>query len=197
MEHFVENINFKNIKVIDSSENISDKETTSHIWMDIDKYIEQVKTITNNLIKYNPNNKEIYTSNMNEYLDKIAVLKNEYDSVEKSNVNIAIMHDSFNYYNDKINIVANLSKSHEESISANEVKEFIETINNTNTKVLLIDNETFEENSKLVENITNETGVEVFVIDLIVDSSQDNLDTYIDVMGYNIEILKEAINYGR
>ena len=62
---------------------------------------------------------------------------------------------------------------------------------------MLIDNETFEENSKLVENITNETGVEVFVIDLIVDSSQDNLDTYIDVMGYNIEILKEAINYGR
>ena len=134
--------------------------------------------------------------NMNKYIQKVEVLKQEIQMV-KSNTNVGIMHDSFNYYNQMgcFNVSAQFFSGHEGNYSANDIKNFIEQINSTNTKIILVDSQTYKESKQLVDMIQKETGAKVYDIDLIVEVNS-NLNDYIDKMSVNIQKLKEAVSYG-
>ncbi len=197
MEHFVEHISLEKGTVIDSSINIQNKDISSHIWMDCDNYISQIKTIGNALCENDIDNAPIYTQNMNEYINKIEELKIQLKDIQ-SNVDVAIMHDSLKYYErlGSYKVSAQLLTGHEGNYSANEIRNFIEQIKNSQTKILLVDNETYQDAKQLVDAVQKETDVKVFQINLIVDVS-DNLDEYIIKMQNNIKTLKEAIDYGK
>lgn len=195
MEHFVNNMNLKKVNVINSSKNIENTETSSHFWMNVDSYIKQVEEISNGLIKYNPENKEIYEKNTQEYINKLNELKEIYICIPTSNINVAIMHDSFYYYNDKFNITASYIAGHEGNSSAGELEQFINEIKSTNTKILLVDNETYNKNEKLIDTIINDTNVELVILDLIVKNTND-LNNYLDLMENNYEVIEGMVNYG-
>ncbi|MBE5821996.1 MAG: zinc ABC transporter substrate-binding protein [Clostridiales bacterium] len=196
MEHFIQNINLKKLNIIDSSLDIKDLDTSSHFWMNIDLYIKQVENISNGLIKYNPENKEIYEKNAQEYIKKLNELKEIYNDIPSSDVNVAIMHDSFNYYKGKFNITASLITGHEGNHSANDLQDFVNKIKSTQTKILLVDNDTFNNNQSLIDTIVNDTKIEVFQLNLIVENTED-LNNYLDLMEYNYEIIEGMINYGK
>lgn len=195
MEHFAKHIQLKD-KIVDSSINIPNKEVSSHIWMDFDNYISQIQVISTALAKYDAENSQMYMENMNKYIQKVEVLKQEIQMV-KSNTNVGIMHDSLNYYSKMgcFNVSAQFFSGHEGNYSANDIKNFIEKINSTNTKVILVDSQTYKESKQLVDMIQKETGAKVYDIDLIVEVNS-NLNDYIDKMSVNIQKLKEAVSYG-
>jgi len=197
IEVFLDKEYFNNFEIFDSSSNIPNVNVSKHCWMNIDNYISQVMLISEKIIEKDPFNQNIYYDNMDSYISKLLALKQEYNNVA-SQTNIAITNDAFKYFaNDGIfNISAELLSIHEENYVASDIASFIDNINTTNTKVILIDSETNKENIALIEMLNSNTDAKIFVIDLIVEPT-DNLNQYIESMQSNINVLKEAIEYGK
>lgn len=194
MEHFMDKVTV-NTEILDSSQNIQN-EGSSHIWMDIDNYISQVQTIGDALSNLDEENKDVYMKNMNEYIQKINGIKEKFNI--QTDKKVMIMHDAFKYYENigMFDIEAEFFAGHEGNYSANDLKNVISNMNNMDIKILLVDNETYEKNRALVDTIVNETNAHVYVLDLIVDVNE-NLDTYIRSMEQNLDVIKEAVGYGK
>ena len=195
MEHFIDKVTV-NTEILDSSKNITNKEISSHIWMDIDNYISQVQVIGDTLCKADEKNKDVYTKNMNEYIQKINGIKEKFNI--QTDKKVMIMHDAFKYYENigMFDIEIEFFAGHEGNYSANDLKTVISNMNNMDIQILLVDNETYEKNRALVDTIVNETSAQVYVLDLIVDVNE-NLDTYVRSMEQNLEVIKEAVGYGK
>lgn len=195
MEHFIDKVTV-NTEILDSSKNITNKEISSHIWMDIDNYISQVQVIGDTLCKADEKNKDVYTKNMNEYIQKINGIKEKFNI--QTDKKVMIMHDAFKYYGNigMFDIEAEFFAGHEGNYSANDLKTVISNMNNMDIQILLVDNETYDKNRALVDTIVNETNAHVYVLDLIVDVNE-NLDTYVRFMEQNLEVIKEAVGYGK
>lgn len=195
MEHFIDKVTV-NTEILDSSKNIQNKGLSSHIWMDIDNYISQVQTIGDVLSNLNEENKDVYIKNMNEYIQKINGVKEKFNI--QTDKKVMIMHDAFKYYENigMFDIEAEFFAGHEGNYSANDLKTVISNMNNMDIQILLVDNETYEKNRALVDTIVNETSAQVYVLDLIVDVNE-NLDTYVRSMEQNLEVIKEAVGYGK
>lgn len=197
IEEFLDKEYFDNFEIFDSSSNIPNVNVSKHCWMNIDNYISQVMLISEKIIAKDPFNQNQYYDNMDSYISKLLALKQEYNNVS-SQTNIAITNDAFKYFaNDGIfNISAELLSIHEGNYVASDIASFIDSINATNTKAILIDSETNKENVALIEMLNSNTDAKIFVIDLIVEPT-DNLNQYIESMQNNINVLKEAIEYGK
>lgn len=73
-----------------------------HIWFDIDIWSKALKTVEEGLIQADPNNKDYYEKNANEYFNKLKELK-EYAAEEMSKIPaeqrvLVTAHDAFGYF---------------------------------------------------------------------------------------------------
>ena len=188
-----------NIKVIDSSDNIDEKDIISgnnvnpHIWTSINLYKNQVETISENLINLDENNREIYVKNTEEYINKLNELENRENTVKEkmANVEVVVFSESLEYLIKEMNINYSIfSIGHEESgVSSEELGEIIDEINNKNIKAILID----KEDSKAIANsVSAETGATVHEMDSCLTGELD-LDSYITKMNSNLDILENIV----
>lgn len=193
MEHFIEKISI-NENILDTSQNIPNKNISSHIWLDFDNYISQIQMVANSLIELDKDNEQTYKDNMNEYIQKINDIKSNINI--QSEEPVVIMHDAFKYYSNMgmFNVECEFLAGHENNYSANDIKSLIERINNNNIKILFVDSETFEHNQELINAIKKETNVDVYILNLCVDVSE-SLDQYLDVMKDNMKVIEEAVEY--
>ena len=188
-----------NIKVIDSSDNIDEKDIISgnnvnpHIWTSINLYKNQVETISENLINLDENNREIYVENTEEYINKLNELENRENTVKEkiANVEVVVFSESLEYLIKEMNINYSIfSIGHEESgVSSEELGEIIDEINNKNIKAILID----KEDSKAIANsVSAETGATIHEMDSCLTGELD-LDSYITKMNSNLDILENIV----
>ena len=188
-----------NIKVIDSSDNIDEKDIISgnnvnpHIWTSINLYKNQVETISENLINLDENNREIYVENTEEYINKLNELENRENSVKEkmANVEVVVFSESLEYLIKEMNINYSIfSIGHEESgVSSEELGEIIDEINNKNIKAILID----KEDSKAIANsVSAETSATIHEMDSCLTGELD-LDSYITKMNSNLDILENIV----
>ena len=188
-----------NIKVIDSSDNIDEKDIISgnnvnpHIWTSINLYKNQVETISENLINLDENNREIYVENTEEYINKLNELENRENIVKEkiANVEVVVFSESLEYLIKEMNINYSIfSIGHEESgVSSEELGEIIDEINNKNIKAILID----KEDSKAIANsVSAETGATIHEMDSCLTGELD-LDSYITKMNSNLDILENIV----
>ena len=188
-----------NIKVIDSSDNIDEKDIISgnnvnpHIWTSINLYKNQVETISENLINLDENNREIYVENTEEYINKLNELENRENTVKEkiANVEVVVFSESLEYLIKEMNINYSIfSIGHEESgVSSEELGEIIDEINDKNVKTILID----KEDSKAIANsVSAETGATIYEMDSCLTGELD-LDSYITKMNSNLDILENIV----
>lgn len=188
-----------NIKVIDSSDNIDEKDIISgnnvnpHIWTSINLYKNQVETISENLINLDENNREIYVENTEEYINKLNELENRENTVKEkiANVEVVVFSESLEYLIKEMNINYSIfSIGHEESgVSSEELGEIIDEINDKNIKAILID----KEDSKAIANsVSAETGATIHEMDSCLTGELD-LDSYITKMNSNLDILENIV----
>ena len=188
-----------NIKVIDSSDNIDEKDIISgnnvnpHIWTSINLYKNQVETISENLINLDENNREIYVKNTEEYINKLNELENRENTVKEkmANVEVVVFSESLEYLIKEMNINYSIfSIGHEESgVSSEELGEIIDEINDKNIKTILID----KEDSKAIANsVSAETGATIHEMDSCLTGELD-LDSYITKMNSNLDILENIV----
>jgi len=222
MESFVENVveAYPKLPIINASEGIdyllseshsnvgdqgSIQETTldgdnhdsieynAHVWLNMNYYIQQIQTVQDALVEYDPQNSDIYQHNGNAYQEEVKTLKEEMESTLRGieNTKVVIFHDSFAYLAQEfgLKVVHTVDMDSESSLSAGEIAEVIDEVNKNQIKILFTE-EQFS--TSIANNIARETGATVYVIDSIVRGKMSK-DGYITAMKKNLEVLKQAL----
>lgn len=198
MESFSDKIltSNSNIKIIEASKNITniiqdEEEINTHFWTSIDNYIMQVQEIANSLKEINPENADKYSENCLKYISKLQELKSEYKSkLDKlEGKEIVSLNESFSYLFKFLGIKETLVEANHEqsSLSAEKVKEIINQIKQENINVVVIGEKDDDKNAKTIEN---ETDIKIYILKDGM-SGDSSLDSYINTMKENLEILVE------
>ena len=197
IENFSEKIinSYPNVKIIEASNSIEDiiteesGEINAHFWTSIDNYILQVRKIADRLKELDNANEAKYEENVSEYIKKLENLKTKYKN-QLQNINgkkVVSLNEAFSYLFKFVGIEEELiSTDHEQSaLSAEQVKNVIDMMNNENIKTIIIAENDDEQNATA---IANETGAKIYR--LKDGMSGDGLtDSYIDIMEDNLETL--------
>ncbi len=186
-----------NMKIIDSSKSItnvikSEEETNPHIWTSIDNYILQVQTISDSLKEYNAENSEVYEKNAEKYVEELTELKNKYkeELAFLEGRKAVCLNEAFEYMGEELGLeLLTVQTDHEEStMSAEMLKNIINTVKEENIEIIIIDKNDNEANA---ETIANETGAKIYKLNSGLTGNLEK-DAYIKQMEENIEILKSA-----
>ena len=195
MEQFSEKIidSYPNVKMVDSSTKITDfvqdgEEVNPHFWTSIDNYMLQVEAITDGLKKLDSSNSELYEQNKNTYIQKLQELKSNYEGFNFEGNSVVSLNESFSYLFKFIGVDETLIETdHEQSaLSAETVRDVIEEVKNSGIKAIVIGQNDDDQNANL---IASETGATVYRLNDAM-SGDGSLDSYINTMKENLEILK-------
>ena len=195
MEQFIQKIveSYPNVKMVDSSTKITDfvqdgEEVNPHFWTSIDNYMLQVEAITDGLKKLDSSNSELYEQNKNTYIQKLQELKSNYEGFNFEGNSVVSLNEAFSYLFKFIGVDETLIETdHEQSaLSAETVRDVIEEVKNSGIKAIVIGQNDDDQNANL---IASETGAKVYRLNDAM-SGDGSLDSYINTMKENLEILK-------
>lgn len=188
---------YPKIKVVNAADGVNnflthnedDEEVNSHIWLSISNYINEVIKITDSLIKMDSKNAKIYQKNCENYVSKLSVLKMKFDNLNLKNKRVINLNESLEYMFKENDIDSVLIETdHEQAaISANKIRNIIELMQNDKINEIYIDK---NDSRKLADVLQNETNAKIYVLDSAM-SGDGSLDSYINIMNQNYEILKE------
>ncbi len=198
LENFSQKVidSYKDIKIVSGADNISDfiiddeGESNSHIWLSINNYISEIKTITNSLKTLNEENADIYEKNSQEYIEKLDSINSKYKSLTKLSGKKAIcLNESLEYLIRDCKIEETLIETdHEQSaLSAEKIKEIITKMKNENIKMIFIDK---DDDSKTAQTLANETGASIYRLDSEMNGEVKK-EAYLEAMNYNFDILSK------
>lgn len=195
MEQFSQKIidSYPDVKMIDSSTKITDfvqdgEEVNPHFWTSIDNYILQVEAITEGLKELDSSNRDLFEQNKNTYVQKLQELKSSYEEFNFEENSVVSLNESFSYLFKFIGVNETLIETdHEQSsLSAETVREVIEEVKGTGIQAIVIGQNDDDQNAKL---IASETGTKVYRLNDAM-SGDGSIDSYINTMKENLEILK-------
>lgn len=169
-------------------------EGNAHAWMSVAAYRNQVSTIASELARLNPKNSEKYNDNAKKYDDKLARLQEKQDELKAlaSGKNIIIFHEAYEYVASDygMNVCYTMDLDEERQVSAGEVAEVIDEINENNVSLILAE-ELYGKN--MGDTVLKEADVKVVYIDAL-NRGDYSLDSYIDGMTSNIDKIKSVLN---
>ena len=195
MEQFSQKIidSYPDVKMIDSSTKIIDfvqegEEVNPHFWTSIDNYILQVEAITEGLKELDSSNRDLFEQNKNTYVQKLQELKSSYEEFNFEENSVVSLNESFSYLFKFIGVNETLIETDHEnsSLSAETVREVIEEVKETGIQAIVIGQNDDDQNAKL---IASETGTKVYRLNDAM-SGNGSIDSYINTMKENLEILK-------
>ena len=197
LESFSEKIinAYPKVTIVDISENMDkvnlikhDDEENAHIWLSIDNYIEQLENMQEKLSKADNKNEELYKQNANNYIAKLLEIKNEYGKLNLENTKAICLDEALEYLLKENKIEETLIETdHEQnSISAKEIKEIIEKMNEENIKIIFINKDS---DSKIANTLANETGAKIYKLNSAMSGENDK-NSYLEAMKENYNILK-------
>ena len=198
IENFSQKIidSYPNVQIIDSGNKITDViqeeggEVNAHFWTSIDNYILQVNEIKDRLKEIDKNNANKYEENASNYISKLENLKQKYNSEleQVKGKKVVSLNEAFSYLFKFAGIEEELIETdHEQSaLSAEEVKNVIDMINNENIEAIIIAENDDEQNALA---IANETNAKIYRLKDGM-SGDNSTNSYINIMEENLEILK-------
>lgn len=186
---------YPNLEVIDTStvnlDLIKDSEgINGHVWNCVDNYIDQVEVILNSLCAENPENTARYTENAEKYMAKLNLLKqNSY--IANEGTEVVSCNEALAYLLNDVGIkFIEVYSDHEESaMSSEKMKEVIDEVKQKQIKAVFIEK---NDNRKIAELISNETGAQIYELDANLSGDMDK-DAYINSMANNYKILRECL----
>lgn len=188
-------------------------EYNSHVWLNPILYTKQIENIRDGLISYINSNNSFTAQNSKElvqeidenadtYIQKVAALDSELEAsipilAQNSDQKIydeqvVIFHESFAYLADRIGmkVAFTVPLDSDTALSAGEIAEVIDEVKLRNIKYLFTEEQYSDSIAKQIEA---ETNAKVYIIDSVV-TGEGNLDSYLESMKKNMEILQEAMS---
>ena len=190
--------------IVDNNEEESDNshhhEYDPHIWLNPQNAIGMVKNIEEVLCNIDPQNKEYYQKNAENYINQLKSLDTEIETtiIESPKNKIAFGGTfAYAYFIQRYNLQytsAYDSCGENSEPSVTKVKEVIDYMKENNINVIF-----YQELSagKIADTISKETGATKLVFHTIHNASQEEInngETYISLMKKNLQNLKQALS---
>lgn len=175
-----------------SEEHHHDEGTNSHIWMSEEIYAGQVQAIADGLAALDSSNASVYASNADTFISVMySQIDNQGLDETLSGANVAVLHEAFAYTAQSLgaNIVATMDLDEERQVSAGEVSDFIDAINENNVQVVFAE---YDYGHAMGELITEQTDAKVVYLETLVHGDYSGLD-YITVLNKNYAVIKNSL----
>ena len=194
IENFVIKIlsTYPKILAINASQGIDDlinneNEENAHIWLSLDKYINQVENVKQGLIDYDSTHKDEYEKNGNDYITKLKELKSMIEKATIQEKNCLSFSESLAYLQESMNLnMKILETDHEQNgLSAESIAEAIKYVKENNIKNIIIDKQTALNNA---QTVANETEAKIYVLDAVLSGNEEA--NYIKIMEENLKIVE-------
>ena len=195
IENFTDKIleTYSDMEIIEASENIEnlivdEHEENAHIWLSIDRYIEQLENVKQGLVKYDKEHSKSYIKNADAYKAKLENLQSKLEEKTKTVKKCLSFSESLAYLEESMNLNMEIIETdHEQNgLSAESLAEAIEYVKENNIKNILIDKQTADNNA---QTVANETGAKIYILDSVL-SGEDKAETYIRIMEENLKIVE-------
>lgn len=163
-----------------------------HLWLDVRLAARYVETIRDALIELDPDGRSDYESNAEAYLDELAALDGEFvvamETIPAENRKLVTFHDAFVYMAERygLEITAVVVSSPGQEPSARAIADLVRDIEGLPA--------VFREpqfNAEVLELAAEDLGVQV--LDLLSDAYVDDVDSYVDLMHFNMNQLLEGL----
>lgn len=180
---------YPNLKIVDASQGIELHDGNSHVWMSVNKHIDQIKNIVLGLKMYDKKNSDLYQSNGDNYIEKLKVLLSKITDNNK-NENVVLFSEAYEYVADEygFNVVGMLDLDEEKEVSAKELADTIEVVKNNDVGIIIAEKEYGE---KMAQMVSKEVPVNVIYLDTII-RGEYNKDSYLARMDRNLDLVQEA-----
>ena len=169
------------------------EEGNPHMWLDPQLASRYVERIADELATIDPEESANYDDNMLAYQDAIELLDEEFasaiDSIPDEHRKLVTFHDAFHYLAERygLEIVGVVVPSPGQEPSAEDIAELAETIEREDVPTV------FKEpqfNSDVLEAAADDADVRV--LDLLSDAYIEGVDSYIELMEFNLQQLVEG-----
>ncbi len=174
-------------------------EEDPHAWLDVSNGIKYVENVRDGLIKVDPENKETYEKNAEEYISKLKDLhedaKNSFNEIPKEKRYLITSEGAFKYFSDAYDIESGYiwEINAENQGSPDQIRQVVDLIKEKDIKVLFLETSI---DARSMEAVSRETGVPIggkVFTDSLGKPGGDG-DTYIDMMKWNIDTIREQLN---
>lgn len=171
-----------------------------HFWLDPVSVIHYVENIRDGFSQVDPQGKEIYAKNAEQYISQLKTLdkwiQEQVAQVPAEKRLLVTNHESFGYFADRYGfkvvgaIIPSVSTS--ASPSAQELANLSNQIKATHTTAIFLE---VDANPQLAEQVARETGIQVVtgLITHSVTGPDGKAPTYIDMMKYNTLLIVSAL----
>ncbi|MAP24819.1 MAG: metal ABC transporter substrate-binding protein [Rickettsiales bacterium] len=163
-----------------------------HAWNDIENVKIYVRNIYEALCSMDPEEKEFYRKNYEDYLNKLQEIDDfivsEIKKIPEKRRVIITAHDAFGYYGKRygLRFLAPVGTSTADEPSPKAMASLIDTIKKNQIKIIFTENIT---NKKLIKQISEETGIEIgeeIFSDALSEEDQPG-PTYLKMMRHNTD----------
>ena len=182
---------YPNTVIIEAATNITDADINPHVWTNIDYYISQVQYASEQLQTVNPDNKDAYAANADAYVAELEKLKTDNEAViiaatgKKALVLDEALPNLCEFL--KMDVIEIETDHEEEALSADDLKETINTMNSEGIKTIFIGKDA---DRATAEAIATETGATIYELNTcMVGTADSSADSYITEMKENFEII--------
>ncbi|WP_261134568.1 metal ABC transporter substrate-binding protein [Bacillus sp. Marseille-Q3570] len=174
-------------------------EEDPHAWLDISNGIKYVENVRDGLIKVDPENKETYEKNAEEYISKLEKLheeaKTSFNEIPKEKRYLVTSEGAFKYFSAAYDIEAGYiwEINAENQGSPDQIRQVVDLIKEKDVKVLFLETSI---DARSMETVSRETGVPIggkVFTDSLGKPGEDG-DTYLDMMKWNIDTIREQLN---
>ena len=180
------------LPVLDAGDEDDQSGGNPHLWLNVQLAARYVETIRDALIELDPVGRADYQSNAKAYLDELAVLDEEFvvavEAIPAENRKLVTFHDAYPYMAERygLEVIAVVIRSPGQEPSAQAIADLVRDIEGLPA--------VFKEpqfNAEVLELAAEDTGVQV--LDLLSDAYVDGVDSYVELMRFNMNQLLEGL----
>lgn len=174
-----------------------------HIWFDVKIWMEAAEYVADMLCEFNPENEEIYKSNLAAYmveLDKLETyIHNRVDEVTRDKRVLITAHDAFNYFGDtyQFEVIGLQGISTDSESSTADISDLADLIYTRQIKAIFTESSVSTKNIEALQAAVIAKGFDVIVgMELYSDSLGDpssGHDNYIYTVKANVDVIIDAL----
>lgn len=178
-----------------------------HFWFDLDLYKMAVEEASVQLQELNPDHKDEYAKNTEEYLKKLDELdkynKEQLSQIPKENRYLITPHDAFNYFSRRydIPVMAPQGVSTDSEVAVSDMSKTVDFIVEHQVKAIFAESTTDPKRMESLQEAVKAKGFEVKVVhgegkELFSDSlapEGEPGDTFIDMYKHNVDLIVENL----
>lgn len=188
IESFLSDIaaRYPDLTIINAGVETTMEGENAHVWMDMENYQKQVKTIAKGL-----GDSSLFENNAQAYCEKIQKLMDEYQDIRNTEEKVVLFHEAYEYLAHEWGLedVYTLNLDEERQVSAGEVADVLEAVEKDGVGLILAEQLYGEETAKTIQK---ETDVKVAYLDPCVRGDYEK-DAYLKAMRNNLELLRQAL----